>query len=68
LPRTYGSDEGSTGEAVKLRYSPTSPYVHKVLVAAIEVGLKDKIEIILTEPWAPRPTYPVTTRLGKSRP
>jgi glutathione S-transferase len=70
LPRIYGSDEGSTGEAVKLRYSPTSPYVRKVLVAAIEVGLKDEIEIILTEPWdpeTPRPTYPVTTRLGKSR-
>ena len=56
---------------MKLRYSPTSPYVRKVLVAAIEVGLKDEIEIILTEPWdpeTPRPTYPVTTRLGKSRP
>ena len=50
---------------MKLRYSPTSPYVRKVLVAAIEVGLKDKIEIILTDPWDPETDLPDDNPLGK---
>ena len=29
---------------MKLRYSPTSPYVRKVSITAIETGLADKIE------------------------
>jgi len=37
---------------MKLRYSPTSPFVRKVLIAAYEVGLEDKIEKISTDPWA----------------
>lgn len=31
---------------MKLRYSPTSPYVRKVMILAIERGLRDQIEII----------------------
>ena len=50
---------------MKLRYSPTSPYVRKVLVAAIEVGLKDKIESILTDPWDPVTDLPGDNPLGK---
>ena len=37
---------------MKLRYSPTSPYVRKVSVVAIETGLDDRIERIRTDPWA----------------
>ena len=50
---------------MKLRYSTTSPYVRKVLVAAIEVGQKDKIEIILTNPWDPETDLPGDNPLGK---
>ena len=36
---------------MKLYYSATSPYVRKVSVCAIEMGLDDKLERILTNPW-----------------
>ncbi len=29
---------------MKLRYAPTSPYVRKVMVTAMETGLVDRIE------------------------
>lgn len=38
---------------MKLRYSPTSPYVRKVLVTALECGLEDRIERVVTNAWAP---------------
>ena len=47
---------------MKLRYSPTSPYVRKVMVAAIETGLEDQIEIVPTDPWdsdTDLPAFPV---------
>jgi glutathione S-transferase len=34
---------------MKLRYSPTSPYVRKVTVTAIETGLHDRIERVPTD-------------------
>lgn len=37
---------------MKLRYSPTSPYVRKVSIVAIETGLDDRIERVRTDPWA----------------
>lgn len=37
---------------MKIRYSPTSPFVRKALIAAYEVGLGDKIERIATDPWS----------------
>ncbi len=37
---------------MKLRYSPTSPFVRKVTIIAIEVGLDDRIERIATDPWS----------------
>lgn len=40
---------------MKLRYSPTSPFVRKVMVAALETGLVDRIEKI---PTAVAPTKP----------
>ncbi|HEX2581896.1 MAG TPA: glutathione S-transferase N-terminal domain-containing protein [Dongiaceae bacterium] len=33
---------------LKLRYSTTSPYVRKVSVVAIEIGMKDRIEYVAT--------------------
>ena len=36
---------------MKLYYSPTSPYVRKVNVCAIELGLDKEIELISTNPW-----------------
>ena len=33
---------------MKLRYSPTSPYVRKITVLAHETGQKDKIELVAT--------------------
>lgn len=38
---------------MKLRYSQTSPFVRKVLMAAHEVGLADRIEISPTDVWSP---------------
>ncbi len=50
---------------MKLRYSPTSPYVRKVTVAAIETGLDKRIERI----WTPLPSaaadLPSDNPLGK---
>jgi glutathione S-transferase len=37
---------------MKIYYSPTSPYVRKCLVAAHELGLRDRIELV---PAAPHP-------------
>lgn len=48
-----------------LRYSPTSPYVRKVLVAAIEMGLEDRIQRIPTLPWDPKTDLPKDNPLGK---
>ena len=47
---------------MKLRYSPTSPYVRKVSITAIETGLADKIERVTTDPWS------AETDLGNSNP
>lgn len=40
---------------MKLRYSPTSPYVRKVVVVAIEAGLSDRIERLPTTVLPTRP-------------
>jgi glutathione S-transferase len=37
---------------MKLRYSPTSPYVRKVTVVAHETGLIGRIELVPTNVWA----------------
>jgi len=39
---------------MKLRYSPTSPYVRKVTVSAIELGLAERIERIPTNTSDPK--------------
>lgn len=40
---------------MKLRHSPTSPYVRKVMIMAIETGLSDRIELLPTKVL---PTHP----------
>ena len=50
---------------MKLRYSPTSPYVRKVTVTAHETGLHDRIERVPTEIREPRPDFLSDNPLGK---
>ena len=38
---------------MKLRYSPTSPYVRTVWIVALETGLAERIELVTTNAWAP---------------
>jgi len=49
---------------MKLRYSPTSPYVRKVVVLALETGLDAKIERIVTASAPDKPH----AELGKENP
>lgn len=50
---------------MKLRYSPTSPFVRKVVISALETGLDSKIERILTNAWAADTDLPLDNPLGK---
>lgn len=52
---------------MKLNYSPTSPYVRKVMVLAIETGLDKKIEkqTVATTPVAPHPDAVARNPLAK---
>ena len=50
---------------MKLRYSPTSPYVRKVVVTAIELGLDDRIERIATNAHDPSSGLAQDNPLGK---
>jgi len=48
---------------MKLRFSPTSPYVRKVRIVALEAGID--LELIPTAPWAPDTDLPKDNPLGK---
>lgn len=50
---------------MKLRYSPTSPYVRKVSVVALETGLDNRIERIATNVWSPDTDVAAHNPLGK---
>lgn len=50
---------------MKLRYSPTSPYVRKVCVSAAELGLADRIERIATNTRDPDSDLAQDNPLGK---
>lgn len=50
---------------MKLRWSPTSPYVRKVVMVAIERGLEDSIEKQKTDAWSPETDLPTDNPLGK---
>lgn len=51
--------------AMKLRYSPTSPYVRKVSVVALETGLDERIERIPTNVFDPETDVAKHNPLGK---
>lgn len=50
---------------MKLFYSPTSPFVRKVLVTAFELGVESRIERILVNPWQPGEQLTAANPLGK---
>ena len=50
---------------MKLYYSPTSPYVRKVMMVAIETDLLKRIEPIPTDVWSPDTTMGQVNPLGK---
>ncbi|MBM3602220.1 MAG: glutathione S-transferase [Alphaproteobacteria bacterium] len=43
--------QSSSAMSMRLHYSPASPYVRKVMVAAHELQLADQIALIRTNPW-----------------
>ena len=51
---------------MKLHYSPTSPFVRKVMATAIETGLAGRIEKVTTQTADPR--LPRTTPWARYRP
>ncbi|MEM1401632.1 MAG: glutathione S-transferase N-terminal domain-containing protein, partial [Pseudomonadota bacterium] len=50
---------------MKLRHSPTSPYVRKVMAVAIEAGIDGQIELVSTNVWDPTTTIRDDNPLGK---
>jgi glutathione S-transferase len=50
---------------MKLRYSPTSPYVRKVSVTALELGLDGRIERLPTDTRDPESGHAADNPLGK---
>src|SRR5689334_5968404 len=50
---------------MKLRFSPTSPYVRKVMMVIHELGLTDRVQLETTDAWSPTTTLPTTNPLGK---
>ncbi|MHA1597276.1 MAG: glutathione S-transferase N-terminal domain-containing protein [Alphaproteobacteria bacterium] len=50
---------------MRLHYSPTSPYVRKVMMVAIETGLEDGFECIATNAWESAPDFVADNPLSK---
>ena len=50
---------------MQLRYSTASPYVRKVNISAIELGLDDEIQRIATNPWGADTDLPEHNPLGR---
>ena len=52
---------------MKLKYSPNSPYVRKVVMLGLELGLDDKIarEALTLSPYEPNPDVTAVNPLGK---
>jgi len=50
---------------MKLFFSPTSPYVRKVRVVAMEKGLGDRIELVPANPWPDPAAVAAANPLGK---
>lgn len=50
---------------MKLRYSPTSPFVRKVMMVAIECGLDGGLDLEKTDAWSPQTDLPKHNPLSK---
>jgi glutathione S-transferase len=50
---------------VKLRFSPISPFVRKVLVFAHEINVRDQIDLVPTDVWDPQSDIVGDNPLGK---
>jgi len=50
---------------MKLYHSPTSPYVRKVRIVAIEKGIADRIELLTAIPWPDPAQVAAVNPLGK---
>ncbi len=50
---------------MKLRYSPTSPFVRKVTVLCREIGLDSRVERVPASPWSDDDDLPSQNPLGK---
>ncbi len=50
---------------MQLRYSPTSPFVRKVMVVALETGLAEGIDLVTTNVWNPDTDIQIQNPLGK---
>ena len=50
---------------MQLRFSPTSPYVRKVTVCAIELGLNNQLQRVDTNPWDPESDITTNNPLGR---
>jgi len=50
---------------MKLRFAPASPFVRKVMVTAIELGLDQRIDRVPTLPWDPNTDLIDDNPLGK---
>jgi glutathione S-transferase len=50
---------------MKLFYNPPSPYARKVLVTAHELGLFDRLDLAVVDPWKDQPEFLAATPFGK---
>lgn len=50
---------------MRLRYAPLSPYARKVRVVAHELGIADRIELVLTRTRTPDPAFEADNPLAK---
>lgn len=50
---------------MRLRFSPASPYVRKVMVLAHEGGLADAMDLVTTDVWGDEGAYRAVNPLGK---
>jgi glutathione S-transferase len=50
---------------MKLRWSPTSPFVRKVMMVVFECGLADAVSLETTNAWSPDTDLPRDNPLGK---
>ncbi len=50
---------------MRLRFSPASPYVRKVMVLAREAGIADALNLVSTDVWGDDGSYRTVNPLGK---